>query len=235
MCRSPVPADSPQVSAGYLRDRDFDFDPPRQLTRPTVDSEASGIPFGWRWCRHQIENYLIDPSVTTEATGWPLAEVEAALRSAADRILFYQAVRWTIGNIRRSLPPHYELGTRPAGQGELVLQTGLDSASVAPWMFSSIETFRAPMVAQTDTSAVRSSFDKYCALFDVEFVGDLVKVLLWFSGKDMLAGMSEWLLTKNVASPGEFRRILRDWIIANPERTLDLLAEWKGMTQVLRA
>ena len=54
-----------QYTAGYLRDRDFDYDPPADLTRPTLDSTFAdtGIPLGWRWCRHELENYLIDPAV----------------------------------------------------------------------------------------------------------------------------------------------------------------------------
>jgi len=126
-----------KVAAGYLRDRDFDFDPPVDISKPTVDSEDNGIPFGWRWCRHEIENYLIDPVIVSEA--------------------------------------------------------------------------------------------------DDAFVADVAKILLWFSGKDILAGMADWLVTKSVANPGEFRASLRDWAIANPGRALELLPEWNSLTEILRA
>src|SRR6266571_123700 len=71
-----------KVAAGYLRDRDFDFDPPFDLTKPTEEStfENSGVPFGWRWCRHEIENYLIDPAIIRESMGWPSADIEEAIR-----------------------------------------------------------------------------------------------------------------------------------------------------------
>jgi hypothetical protein len=50
-----------------------------------------------------------------------------------------------------------------------------------------------------------------------------------------MAGMADWLISKSVANPGAFRVSLRDWVIANPEQTLELLPEWKGLTDVLRA
>ena len=75
-----------KVVAGYLRDRDFEFDPPADLSRPTVDSLENGVPFGWRWCRHEIENYLVDPVVVSEAMSWSMPDVEEALRQAAAKI-----------------------------------------------------------------------------------------------------------------------------------------------------
>lgn len=52
-----------KVIAGHLRDRDFDFDPPADTSKPTVGGEDNNGPFGWRWCRHEIENYLIEPAI----------------------------------------------------------------------------------------------------------------------------------------------------------------------------
>jgi hypothetical protein len=224
-----------KVAAGYLRDRDFDSDPPLDLAKPTVESYDGGVPFGWRWCRHELENYLIDPAIVTEATGWPIADVEEALRLAAGKIRAYEAARWTIGLVRRALPPQYELRTRPEGLNEIELPAALDSASVNAWALNNIESHRAPMVAITDSTAVQTSFDALSARFDDAFVVDAAKVLLWFSGKDILAGMADWLVTKAIVNAGAFRASLRDWIIANPVRALELLPEWKGMTDALRA
>ncbi len=223
------------VAAGYLRDRDFDFDPPVDLSTPTVDGIDAGVAFGWRWCRHELENYLIDPAIVSEAMAWPIADVEEALRLAAGKIRGYEAARWTIGIVRRALPPHYELRTRPEGPNEIDLPGALDSASVNAWALNNIESHRGPIVTSTDSTAVQASFDALSARFDDAFVADVAKVLLWFSGKDMLAGMADWLTTKAVENPGAFRASLRDWIIANPVRALELLPEWKGMTEALRA
>jgi len=224
-----------QVAAGYLRDRDFDFDPPVDLSKPTVDCEDAAIPFGWRWCRHETENYLIDPVVVKEATGWPVLEVEEAIRQSARRISDYEAARWTVGIVRRALPPHYEMRTRPEGLSDIGLPLALDPTTVGAWASDNIERHRGQIVTVTDPVAVQQSFGDFTDRFNDAFVEDVASVLLWFSGKDILAGMSEWLVTRNVANPGAFRALLRDWIIANPERSLELLPEWHGMTEVLRA
>jgi len=224
-----------KVAAGYLRDRDFDFDPPADLSRPTVDAQDAGVPFGWRWCRHELENYLIDPAIVSEAMAWPTPDIEAALREAAAKIQTYQVARWTIGIVRRALPPHYELRTRPDGLNEIDLPVALDSAVVNAWALNSIANHRAPMEAATDPATVEASLDAFAARFNDAFVADTGKVLVWFSGKDLLAGLADWLVAKGVPNPGEFRASLRDWTIANPVRALELLPEWQGMTELVRA
>jgi hypothetical protein len=224
-----------KVAAGYLRDRDFDFDPPVDISKPTVDSEDNGAPFGWRWCRHEIENYLIDPSIVSEALAWPIHDVEDAIRQSARKIRSYEAARWTVGIVRRALPPQYELRTRPNDLNEIALPLLLDSAAVNAWALNNIENHRSLIIATTDPPAVQESLENFTARFDDAFVTDVANVLLWFSGKDILAGMTDWLITKSFANTGKFRASLRDWIIANPGRALELLPEWNAMTEVLRA
>lgn len=218
-----------EVAAGYLRDRDFDFDPPDDLSKPTVDSDL-----GWRWCRHEIENYLIDPDIINAATGWPASEIRAAILEAAGVIRSYEAARWTVGLVRRALPPNYDLNTKPKS-GDFALPSALDSTAVSDWALSNIEAHRNRIVASMEPVTVQASLDKFFARFDDVFIADLTKVLLWFSGKDILAGMADWLVTKSFANPGEFRMLLRDWIIANPDRAIELLPEWQGLIDILRA
>lgn len=222
------------VDAGYLRDRDFDFNPPDDLSRPTVDSEFGGIPLGWRWCRHEIENYLIDPTLITEATGWPIAEVDEALYQTALAIRSYAAARWTVGVVRRSLPPHYDLNTRPDGLSEIGLPA-LDSATVNAWASESIAEHRNNILNATGPASVQSSLDDFVTRFDDAFLAERINVLLWIPGKDLFAGMADWLTEKGIANPGAFRALMRDWVISNPERALELLPEWNEMVGVLRA
>jgi hypothetical protein len=223
-----------RVAAGYLRDRDFDFDPPADVSRPTVDNTDAGVPFGWRWCRHEIENYLIDPSIVSEATNWPLPEVEESLRDSARKIRIYQAARWTIGVVRRALPPHYELRTRPDGLNEIELPPSLEQVQIRDWATETIKGHRAPMAAAMDPAAVKAGLDMFDGRFDDAFIDDVAQVLIWFSGKDILAGMADWLAARSVKNPGAFRALTRDWMIANPERTVDLLPEWKAFVEAIR-
>ncbi len=103
----------------YLRDRDFDYDPPTDLTRPSVDAEdkrpqnTGPRVLGFRWCRHSIENYLLEPAIVHAATGWSEEDFTRALLDAAKHIEHYTVARWAVGIARRSLPPFRELSTRP--------------------------------------------------------------------------------------------------------------------------
>ena len=169
-----------QYAAGYLRDRDFDYDPPADLTRPTLDSTFAdtGIPLGWRWCRHELENYLIDPAVVSEAMQWSLPDVKEALRQAANTIRNYEAARWAIGIARQSLPPHYELRTRPDGLNEIALPPALDAKAVNAWASHSIADHRATMAEATAPTAVQESLRALAARFDDEFIADTNNVLV---------------------------------------------------------
>jgi hypothetical protein len=227
------------VTAGYLRDRDFDFDPPADLTKPTLDSNFGGTtdPLGWRWCRHEIENYLIDPAIVGEATGWAINDFKDAIRDAATRIRDYEVSRWAIGIARRALPPHHELETRPEAfkSKDFRLPNDLSPMAVSKWALERIAAHRAPMVAATEPASVQKTIDDLAAKFDAPFLADESNVLIWFSGKDLLAALSDWLVAKGVANPGAFRALLRDWIIANSTRALQLLPEWDGLVQAVRA
>lgn len=84
------------VQACYLRDRDFDFDPPADLTRPSVDrpvDKLKGDVLGWRWCRHELESYLLEPRLVAQATNWDEAAYSAELLRAAQYIQSYTAAR----------------------------------------------------------------------------------------------------------------------------------------------
>lgn len=217
------------VFAAYLRDRDFDFDPPEDIARPTVDSEC-----GWRWCRHEIENYLLEPRIVSEATAWPLSDVEDAIRQAARSIRGYEAARWTVGIVRRALPPNYDLKTRPDHLGDIDLPLALDTATVTAWASSTIEQHRERITEAAHPDVVRAALDGFIHQFNDAFIDDLRNILLWFSGKDILAGMAESLTTRGVVNAGLFRALLRDWIIGNPTRAVELLPEWNGLIEVLR-
>jgi hypothetical protein len=223
------------VIAGYLRDRDFDSNPPTDFSKPTPDFMHKGVPIGWRWSRHEVENYLIEPSVVSEAMNWAIPDIEQAICEAAKRIRSYEAARWTVGVVRRALPPSYELETRPDNLKEIALPANEDFTAVNTWALDTIKVHSNRIADETDSKRVHKLLGDFIARFDDEFVSDVSNVLVWFSGKDILAGMDGWLGTKDFNTPGMFRAKIRDWVIANPERTLELLPEWYGLTEVLKS
>ncbi len=222
------------LSVGYLRDRDFDFDPPEDSTMPTVDSKDGLVPVGWRWCRHETENYLIEPDLVSEAMAWPAGDVENAIRHSAETIRDYQAARWTIGVVRRVLPPHYELNTRPDDLNEFVLPSELGAVTTQKWASNNIARHRARIVNETSPQAVITSFEVFRTRFNDGFIANVASVLLWFSGKDVLAGMADWLYVRAGLHPGDFRALMRDWVIANPKHALELLPEWNNLLAALK-
>jgi hypothetical protein len=117
---------------------------------------------------------------------------------------------------------------------EIALPLALDIEAVNEWASSTIKAHRDRIAAKADPPVVQESFNAFVARFDDHFVSDMANVLLWFSGKHILAGMANWLSARAVANPGAFRAMLRDWIIANPERALEFLPEWNSLTKVLR-
>lgn len=226
-----------KLAAGYLRDRDFDFEPPSDLTQPTPDAQDDkGRPFGWRWCRHAIENYLLEPAVVAEATGWSVESIVEAQLESARKIRDYQAARWTVGRIRQSLPPNYELDTRPASlkKKELALPPALDAATVHAWTTGTVSHFKAHLGSKLHPDRVEELLRAYEARFNEGFLTDIHQVLIWFSGKDLLAGLREWLEQRGCPSPKDLRSKLGDWVEWNPDRTLELLPEWQRLRDLVQ-
>ena len=233
--RTRTEREDSRINVGYLRDRDFDFDPPPDDPQPVTEFCHTGIPCGWHWCRHEIENYLLEPAIVSAALGWAQEEINQALRAAAWKIRGYQAARWTIGRVRRFLPPHYQLNTRPGAVAELQLPPILEAEAASAWAFEAIARHRQLFVSVSEEKQVAALFDEYHGQFDADFMADVAKILTWFSGKDLIAGLAEWLQGRATMNPGQFRASLRDWIMANPDTTLELLPEWRGLLKVIRA
>lgn len=215
----------------YIRDRDFDFEPAVGASPVRLDD------LGWCWTRHEIENYLLDPKVVIRA--FPRMNVRAyvgALKAAARAVVPYQAARWAVGLARKALPPHYELTTRPADLNELELPPFAgDVDGCRQWLREHVGAFFDRVKAALQANAVDRSFLDKMSLFSDGLVEEESKVLVWFSGKDLLSGLKSWLEQNHVGNPGAFRARLRDWVISHPDEVLTLLPEWVELLRLLRA
>jgi len=221
----------------YVRDRDFDFLPPADLSQPVMDKMDAGLPLGWRWCRHEMENYLIDPAIIHAALGWDKATFEAQLISAARSIKYYQAARWTVGQSRRILPQSRTLPTKP---GECIghefrLPADVTEAATATWVQSQAATFLANVQTVLDTPTLAASLAHHSSRLTDAFLGDLTNVLVWCSGKDLLSAMITLLQATHRLHPSQLRIRVRDWIQANPDPALALLPEWDAFRNLMRA
>lgn len=228
----------PDFIVCYLRDRDFDFDPPADLSQPTVDRRLDdGTVLGWRWCRHEVESYLIDPALVSAARGWDVTVYTTQLVAAARAIRHYQIARWVIGTARRSLPPNHQLNTRPVElkDNEIRLPADLSDKATSSWAHGQLAGFYHQIQQVLDPVAVGASIASRLTGITEELLGSADGVLLWCSGKDLLAALEPWLQSQGVPNAGAFRAGMRDWVIAKPQEALDRLPEWNGLIQAVRS
>lgn len=223
-------ADTDNNAIFFLRDRDFDFEPneasphlPTPMTTP-----RSGVQVGWRWYRHCTECYLLEPALAAAALERPQPELEDLVRQAAQSLANYQAARWAIGQVRNRLPPSRQLETHPPElQGEFALPQDMSEQGNWNWLSSSTRAFIQPAAAAFEQDAVRLSFDHYKTRLACL---DVVDILVWFSGKDLLTYIAPRLGNE---SPGAVRNRLRNWVRLHPDETLVVLPEWTALKQLL--
>lgn len=224
-----------RVTACYVRDRDFDHLPPTDLSQPTVDVTDTGAILGWRWCRLEIENYLIDPGLIHATFGWDRAAFETELVAAARRIKHYQAARWTVGQARQVLPPNRDFPTKPAEcDRDYRLPADLTQAGITAWVQTQGATFLSSVQTVLDTATLGSALTAHTGRLDDTFLGNITNVLVWCSGKDLLGALMPWMQTTHGLHPTQLRNRVRDWIALNPDQTLVLLPEWDAYRTLLR-
>ena len=172
-----------QIHACYLRDRDFDTDPPYDSSEPTADRNQPGDVIGWRWCRHEIENYLLEPAIVAQATGWSESEFVPSLLGAARSLQYYTAARWAVGTARRSLPPLYELCTRPETlKNEIKVPRDLTEQASRGWVTKYVGDFRDQVTLDLTDATTTATFERWAQR--LALVDDPQEVLLCHAGKD---------------------------------------------------
>lgn len=214
----------------YIRDRDFDFFPPVNLTTPTIDNTTpGGNPLGWRWCRLEIENYLVEPVLVNASLGWPQPAFEAELIASANAIRYYQAARWTIGQSRKVLPPAKDFPTKPAGiTHNFQVPANLGQPACQNWVNTQASTYLSSVDSIMQAGVIAAELASHENRFTTNFCSNLSDILLWFSGKDLLAQMILWLRATHNIHPTDFCARVRDWIVANRAAALAILPEWTG-------
>jgi hypothetical protein len=224
------------ITACYIRDRDFDFLPPTDITQPTIDNIFNGVTLGWRWCRHELENYLIDPGIIQATFGWDRTIFENELVNSAKNIKYYQAAHWTVGEARQVLPPTRDFPTKPSecSGHDFRLPADLTEVGAIAWVQTQSTTFLANVQTSLAPTILNNTFTNHLARFTDTFLSDVTNVLNWFSGKDLLASLITWLQMTYRIHPTQLCERVRDWIMLNPDQTLILLPEWDAFRNLVR-
>jgi len=223
----------------YLRDRDFDYEAPTDRSAPEVDQvdkQQGNAVLGWHWCRHEMENYLLDPAIVTRVLPVAQGDYESALTAAASQIAAYQASRWAVGTARRALPPHYELRTRPdeAGRHEFFLPNDMSETCSRAWAIDHTTAHRDRIGHCLSADSVSAVFAEKQAFFQEHVARSPAEALVWFSGKDLMLALLSFWQTQGLDGPNAFRRKARDWMYEHPEDTMSAIPEWQILVRILR-
>lgn len=221
------------ITVCYLRDRDFDHDPSDDLTRPTVDStDRDGSVLGWRWARHEIESYLLEPAVVSAATGWDTADYSAALVADAHRIAQYTAARWLLGRHRQRVDEARLFTTRPELSNPIKLPDDLSAPTSLAFLLEAIHAWERSVARPPDDELRLHHSERATALLAHQTVQE---VLVWHSGKDLLAALAPRIHERLRIDPKTLCRRLRDWIRDHPTQALEHLSEWSGLFRHIAA
>lgn len=223
------------IEAFYLRDRDFDHDPDPDGRGPTVDRVVAGRVVGWRWCRHAVESYLLDPGLVERALQLPRADFERALLDAAGQLQAYQVGRWAMARVRADRSSDPRLHTRPPEirKSEMALPRRLDAASIRAWVDEEVGAFRDAVLQSTETAALDGLFVSLTSR--QQGIATPKDVLLLCSGKDILAALEPWFLERKFGDRGQVRERLRNFVLDHPSEALALLPEWRALVTLLQA
>lgn len=220
----------------YLRDRDFDYEPPCLAVHPVELSTKDLELHGWHWCRHSIESYMLEPAIVCDALDVSKADYCAALLEAAGKIKFYQAARWAVGLARQALPPNYKLETGCGGSREFFVpeDDNLTKEATKNWVLGQVKRFLDQVTPQLNEESIAKSFEERVALFDSVVCKSTETILIYFSGKDLMTALKSLWLKIGIGGADDFRKRLRDWMITNPNKVLIALPEWQALLHTMR-
>ena len=221
-------------SAFFLRDRDFDYDVSPGTTSPQVISHNDhGVKvIGWHWCRHEIENYLLEPALLAPLIGKVAkrdvqeSELEELIITKAQFIRHYQAARWTAGMSKRVLPPvNSQMPTRPVDEGRLPVV--LDRDSCLQWSVDTAAGYLNEVTNKLNVNAVSQLFEEQASRFNEDQCTDIAWVLHMFSGKDLFAAMNNEFVVWGFQSAKDVINRVSLWLIDHPDTALATLSEWR--------
>jgi len=84
-----------------------------------------------------------------------------------------------------------------------------------------------------NTAAVGKSFDEKTDFFDKSVLPFPAQILVWFSGKDLMASL-DGSLKLGRKNPGDMRAAIRYWMRGNPDKVIQYLPEWGKLVQAIR-
>lgn len=205
-------------------------------------TEAGAVPskwtnnehsFGWRWSRKEIENYLLDPVVVSNALGaaanWSYADI---LETATNRIAIYQAARTALSNCRR------RFNQLPAGWGR---PRGKDRHQFPDEFSEAACREEIPRVvaehASEQAATAEEVMDRWVQLLPEFSPGGARRrdALSTFAGKDLFLATEDDVVRNGFQSARAFREKILLGIESTGEDIADWLPEWQALRGEIEA
>jgi hypothetical protein len=110
--------------------------------------------------------------------------------------------------------------------------------AIEQWLIDTISVFYQQVSDTLKEDTVKKEYWHYVNLFDKSFCQDITKILVWFSGKDLLSALEPWCIAKEYQNAAAFRETLTnnliEWLRRNPEQVCAILPEWKTLINCLQ-
>jgi hypothetical protein len=227
--------DDGKTGIAYLRDRDFDSEPPHiQAVEVAVDRELSGTVLGYRWDRTELENYLLEPAIASAALRVDLAEWSVELAKAAAQLHAYTAGRWTLGQLRARTHRVTKIKTRPDSLSGKVfpLPKSLMEADVRTWLSATVTGVSAAVSKEFDVVATTKQFESYKGILSGKFGGEILR---WYSGKDLFGVLASYFQSKGIDNSADAMERVLVWLETpnGISTAMSNLPEWKNLATVL--
>src|SRR5262249_53125782 len=117
----------------------------------------------------------------------------------------------------------------------------LDEVATSEWARQHSAAFRARVTSVLSARAVNAALVRRARALSEALFRSHEQVLLWCSGKDLMAAMEPWLRRQTwrngraVQNAGDLRAGIRDWIRSHPEEALSYHPAWRALVLALRA
>jgi len=228
------------IRAAAVTDGDFVPAWPGSPAEPVVSlrrwnhrfNEADVL-LGWRWPRHEIENYLLDPALVETALGQIPPNFEEALEEARDQIACYQAARAALAL------------SRPKGKMRILSTWGKRLGSGKHWMPDksglSEDACRKSIEERINEYGERRSIsvDEVLQRMD-ELMPDYQAggsryrdYLRAYSGKDLLWQLAGWLRGTSHNNPTKFCHELLSELAGQVFDPASLFSEWAELQRLV--
>jgi hypothetical protein len=219
----------------YLRDRDFDTEPPGVATASvSVDRVINSSILGYRWQRTELENYLLEPPVVAAALGLDLTEFSVEIAKAASTLLVYTAARWTLGQLRARTRSITNINTRPGSLSGKVfpLPASFAESDVIRWLETMVSDVTTAVAREFNVAAVKQHFESYKVVIAGKSGPDL---LVWYSGKDLFGVLAAYFKTRGIDNSSDAMERVVAWLETpgGVAEAMNLLPEWRSLGSVL--